>query len=67
MFCQLPKQVFHTWSKWKITSQGKVQHRTTLMGEVVKGSERIVGQYVEQQRHCECCGLTQIKRIETKA
>jgi hypothetical protein len=37
------------------------------MGEVVKGSERIVGQYVEQQRHCECCGLTQIKRIETKA
>lgn len=66
MFCQLPKQVFHTWGKWTIVAQGEIHRRSSLRGQPVEGSERVVGQYLDQQRQCECCGLTQIKRTATE-
>lgn len=67
LFCKLPTNVFHKWSRWEITARGEIGRRTSWRGKPVEGSERVVGHWIDQQRQCECCGLTQIKRTQTSS
>lgn len=50
----------HDFTKWEIYEEGKMQKPAIITGESVT-----IGDYKKMERKCNCCGITQIKRIET--
>jgi hypothetical protein len=52
--------IIHTWSPWKTTAQGHILVDRVIFGVTV-GDRRVTGNFVDQERRCEVCGLKQLR------
>lgn len=66
IFCNLPKNVFHSWGQWTTIEKMDIGHRYSYEGKPVEGSDTVIGSAFTQKRTCACCGLSQVKTIKTK-